>query len=64
MERGVARDELDVLLGRPQLERDALASGKRPDHVEQQPSRQDHDSLAADVSLERDPQADVHVRGA
>ena len=63
MERGRAGYEFDVLLGRAKLERQ-LWRGQGPNNVEQQPSWQDDDSLADDLSLERDPKADVHVRGA
>ena len=52
--------QLDVLLGRAQLERD-LRRGQRADDVEQQPSREHDDALAGDLGLERDAQADVHV---
>ena len=63
VERGVARDELDVLLGGPQLERDGLGRQRAHD-VEQQPRREHDDALAGDLGLERDAQADVHVGGA
>ena len=63
MERGLAGDELDVLLGGPELERDRRRR-QRANDVEEQPGRKDDDAFARDLGLERDPQADVHVGGA
>ena len=57
------RDDLDVLLGGAQLERD-LVAGQRADDVDEQPRRQDDGALADDLALERDAQADLHVGGA
>ena len=57
--RGAA-DDLHVLLGRAQLERDVRA-GKRPDDVDDETRRQDDGALADDLALERDAQADLHV---
>ena len=58
-----ARDDLDVLLGAAQLERDAVA-GQRADDVDEQPRRQDDGALADDLAVERDAQPDLHVRRA
>ena len=56
-------DDLDVLLGGAQLERDVLG-GQRAHDVDDQARRQDDRALAGDLGLERNPQADVHVGGA
>ena len=63
MERGRAADDLDVLLGGAQLERD-LVAGERAHDVDDEPRRQDDRALTDDVALQRDTQADLHVRGA
>ena len=60
--RGAA-DDLHVLLGRAQLERD-LVAGQRADDVDDQARRQDDRALTDDLALERDAQADLHVGGA
>ena len=60
--RGAA-DDLHVLLGRAQLERD-LVAGQGADDVDDEPRRQDDGALADDLALERDAQADLHVGGA
>ena len=54
------RDDLDVLLGGPQLERDVVAR-QRADDVDEQPRRQHDGALADDLALERHAQADLHV---
>ena len=59
----VAAHELDVLLGRPQLERHLVAR-QRPHDVDEQPRRQHDGAVAHDLALERDAQADLHVGGA
>ena len=46
-------DELDVLLGGAELERDLLGR-KQPDDVEEQARRQHDDALADDLGLQRD----------
>ena len=56
------RDHLDVLLGRPQLERH-VAAGQLADDVEQQPGRQHDAPLAHDRRLERHAQGHLHVGG-
>ena len=58
-----AAHELDVLLGRPQLERHLVAR-QRPDDVDEQARRQHDGAVADDLALERDAQADLHVGGA
>ena len=63
MERGVAGDQLDVLLGGAQLERD-LRRRQRSDHIEQQAGGQDDHAFAGHIGLERDAQPDIHVGGA
>ena len=57
--RGAA-DDLHVLLGRTQLERD-VGAGQRADDVDDEPRRQDDGALADDLALERHAQADLHV---
>ena len=62
VERRGAGHDLDVLLGRAQLERDAPA-GQLAGDVEQQTGREHDRALALDLGLERDAQADLHVGG-
>ena len=63
VEGGGAGLDLDVLVGRPQLERD-LRGRKRADDVERQARRHDRRARPHDRRLERDPQAHLHVGGA
>ncbi len=63
VERGGASHDLDVLLSRSQLERDLIA-WQRTDDVDEQPRRQHDRPLAHHLALERDAQADLHVRRA
>ena len=63
VERRRAGDDLDVLLGAAQLERDAVA-GQRADDVHEQARRQDDGALADDLAGERHAQPDLHVRRA
>ena len=58
-----AGEDLDVLLGRPQLERH-LVPGERADDVDYQAAGEHDAALAHHLALERDAQADLHVRGA
>ena len=60
VERRGAAEDLDVLLDRPQLERD-LVAGQGADDVDDEPGRQDHRALTDDLAVERDAQADLHV---
>ena len=60
VERRGAGDDLDVLLGAAQLERDRLA-GQRADDVDEQPRRQHHGALADDLAGDRHAQPDLHV---
>ena len=61
--RAGAGDDLDVLLGGAQLERD-VAGGQLAHDVEEQARGEDDGARALDGGLERDAQADLHVGGA
>ena len=62
MERGVPRDQFDVLLGGAELERDGVGR-KQPDDVEQQASWKHDNPFARDLCLQWDPKTHVHVGG-
>jgi hypothetical protein len=55
-------DQLDVLLGRAQLERD-VAGGQCPHDLEQQARRQNDGARAVDVGPQRHAEGDLHVGG-
>jgi hypothetical protein len=63
VERRRAGDDLDVLLGRPQLEA-RVGARQRARDFEHEAGRQDDRALALDGGLQRDAQADLHVGGA
>jgi len=63
VERRRAADDLDVLLGRAQLERRAVA-GQRARDLEHQPGGEDDGPFAFDGGREGHAQADLHVGGA
>ena len=64
VERRGAGDDLDVLLGGAQLERDLVATGARGRRRAVRRAGRTTRALALDLRLERDAQADLHVRGA
>ena len=63
MERRGPGHDLDVLLGRAQLERHGVA-GQRADDVDQEARGQHDRAVADDLADERHAQADLHVGGA
>jgi hypothetical protein len=60
---GVARHDLDVLLGGAQLERHG-GGRQGADDVEHQAGGEDDGALAGDLGLEGNPEPDVHIGGA